>query len=52
MENVTQRPMSEKIAVGPDRVEITAMQVIIDARHSMLDWQVWEYLRLPIYFRD
>jgi hypothetical protein len=55
MEHVTERPVSakiEKIAVGPDQVEITATQVIINARHPMPDWQVREYSRIPIYFRD
>jgi hypothetical protein len=52
METVQKQPVSEKVAVGPDRVEITATQVIIDARHPMTDWQVREYSRIPIYFRD
>jgi hypothetical protein len=52
METVLERPKSEKVKVGPDQVEITATQVIIDARHPMTDWQVREYTRLPIYFRD
>ncbi len=52
MEAVQDCPASEKIQVGPDQVEITAKQVIIDARHVMADWQVREYARIPIYFRD
>src|SRR5258706_16147856 len=52
MEEAQPPVKSETIKVGPDQVTITPTQVLIDARHIMADWQVREYARIPIYFRD
>lgn len=49
---LTTPPPSETVKIGPDLVTISEQQVIIDAVHEMPDWQVREYARIPIYFRD
>ena len=40
------------INVGPDRVTIREHEVIIEAKHSMPDWEVREMNPVPIYFED
>jgi hypothetical protein len=52
VQNPAPQPPPEKIKVGPDDVTIDGNQVIIHAKHVMADWQVREYCRVPIYFRD
>jgi hypothetical protein len=52
METPAQSPPSETINIGKDVVTIGASQVTIDALHEMPDWQVREFARTPIYFRD
>jgi hypothetical protein len=45
-------PASGTITVGPDRVTVTDREVIIDATHEMPDWEVRDFTRAPIYFRE
>lgn len=47
-----QAPPAETVKVGPDLVTITEAQVSIDAACEMSEWQVREFGRIPIYFRD
>jgi hypothetical protein len=49
----TQPAMSERtLAVGPDRVIVTAERVLIQAKHEMPEWEVYELFPVPIYFED
>jgi hypothetical protein len=52
METAQHRAASETIKVGPDDVLITETQVVINAKHAMTDWQIREFCRIPIYFRE
>ena len=40
------------IQIGPDRVTIREQEVVIEARHTMPDWEVRELNPVPIYFDD
>lgn len=52
METAHQTQSCDTFKIGPDRITLSGPNVIIDARHEMPDWQVREFSRIPIYFRD
>lgn len=45
-------PSERKITIGRDQVCVTDDQVVIDARHGFVDWDVREINHVPIYFED
>ncbi len=40
------------LQVGPDRVTITDTEVVIEARHPLLDWDVREMNHVPVYVQE
>jgi hypothetical protein len=49
----TETLVGEKVVtVGPDRVRITAAEVVIDAKRPLHDWDIREINQVPIYFQD
>jgi hypothetical protein len=40
------------INIGPDRLNVTDEQVVIDAKRPFIDWDVREINQVPIYFED
>src|SRR5437867_4362748 len=52
METAQECPKTDTINVGPDQVTIEGNKVTIEARHALPEWQVREYVRIPVYFQE
>jgi hypothetical protein len=44
-------PLSDGIAIGPDKVLVYDDKIVVCSTRDMPDWQIREFCRIPIYFR-
>jgi len=52
MSEQTETKNERTIRIGPDQVTVTDLEVVIEARHEMPDWQVQTLNAPAIYFED
>jgi len=52
MEEISEQKPERILQIGPDHITVAGTEVVIEAKHEMIDWEVRELNPVPVYFED